>query len=243
MSDVVRVPTKILGVLGGMGPAATAEFLRLLAAESPATKDQEHPVVIVISDGQIPDRSEALSGRGEDPGPRIVWRLETLQRWGVDLLAIPCNTAHAFVGPKNPSLKVPLVHIVDATLFVASERDPKGAWLCATRGTVLSSLYQDHAEVIGYPLFLPDEEEQESITEVIALVKANRREEAKKRMALVALKLWAMRKRPLLLACTELPLAYDGSVLPEGMGISSLRVLARSCVRRLYSRPGEEDLP
>jgi hypothetical protein len=54
------VPLRKLGVLGGMGPAASAEFLRLLAVKAPASKDQEHPIVYMISDPQIPDRSSSL---------------------------------------------------------------------------------------------------------------------------------------------------------------------------------------
>ena len=58
---------KILGVLGGMGPAASAEFLKILAEKYPARKDQDHPVIYMISDPKIPDRGSAIAGEGEDP--------------------------------------------------------------------------------------------------------------------------------------------------------------------------------
>ena len=67
----VQAAQKKLGVLGGMGPAASADFLRILAERAPATIDQEQPIVYVISDPQIPDRTCAIFGRGSDPSARI----------------------------------------------------------------------------------------------------------------------------------------------------------------------------
>ena len=66
------IPRKILGVYGGMGPAASAEFLRLLAAMAPAKRDQEHPVVYVYSNAQTPDRTAAFFGRGESPAAALL---------------------------------------------------------------------------------------------------------------------------------------------------------------------------
>ena len=60
-----------LGVLGGMGPAATAEFLRLLAVKAPADCDQEHPRMIVYSHTVTPDRTTYLLGKGPDPEPYL----------------------------------------------------------------------------------------------------------------------------------------------------------------------------
>ena len=71
MSLATKEPSKILGILGGMGPAATAEFMRLLAVKAPAARDQEHPKLYVLSNPQIPDRSSAILGRGKSPAPAL----------------------------------------------------------------------------------------------------------------------------------------------------------------------------
>lgn len=228
----MNAPFKLIGVLGGMGPAAGAEFLSLLTRLSPAGSDQEHPPVILLSDPQIPDRTAALLGRGEDPTERIREDLFKLVFWGADLLAVPCNTAHAFIDRFAGELPVPLVHIVEATLREAIEKSPNGGWLIATEGTLASGLYQERARRKGYILHLPSAPEQDEVTEIIRLVKANRISEAAGRFRPLAERLWRQAALPLITACTETPLAYRAAGLPESMTVSSLEALARATLRK-----------
>ncbi|MFA0887545.1 MAG: aspartate/glutamate racemase family protein [Synergistales bacterium] len=224
-------PHRLLGVLGGMGPAAGAEFLRLLTALSPATRDQEHFPVVLLSDPQIPDRTEALLGRGENPTSRLREDLFKLISWGADLLAIPCNTAHAFVDRFIGELSVPLVHIVEETLNEAIGKNSAGGWLIATEGTLASGIYQDRALRKGFTLHLPSGPEQAEVNEIIRLVKANRLTEAGRRFEPLAASLWKQAEVPILTACTETPLAYRAADLPEAMTVSSLEALARGVIR------------
>ncbi|MBR5183828.1 MAG: aspartate/glutamate racemase family protein, partial [Bacteroidales bacterium] len=83
-------PEKTLGVLGGMGPAAAADFMRVLAERTPATKDQEHPRTILYSHTAIPDRTSFLLGKGPDPTEYIKDGLNTLIGWGADYLCVTC---------------------------------------------------------------------------------------------------------------------------------------------------------
>ncbi|HPK30544.1 MAG TPA: amino acid racemase, partial [Bacteroidales bacterium] len=105
-----------LGVLGGMGPAATAEFLRLLAEKAPADVDQEHPRMIVYSHTITPDRTTFILGKGPDPHNYIREGLDTLIGWGADLLAVTCNTAHYFIDKFRDELPVPVIHIIEETI-------------------------------------------------------------------------------------------------------------------------------
>ncbi len=84
----------LLGVLGGMGPLATVDFLGKLIAETPATRDAEHIPVVVYSVPQIPDRPRAILENGESPLPAMLKGIRTLQQAGATGIAIPCNTAH-----------------------------------------------------------------------------------------------------------------------------------------------------
>jgi aspartate racemase len=218
-----------------MGPAATAEFLRLLAAAAPVAVDQEHPRVLILSDAAIPDRTAAILGNGADPTPSIKAGLLTLTHWGADVLAMPCNTAHAFIEGILPALPAPLIHIVDATLQEAICLSPRGSWLMASTGTVLSGLYQRRAKELRYPLAVPDQPVQDQVHEASLLVKANRMTEAGDRFRDVALRLWQRQSMPLMAACTELPLCHAAAGLPPETMISSLAALARACTHYLYS--------
>lgn len=233
-------PEKILGVLGGMGPAATAEFLRLLAAHTPAERDQEHPGVFVLSNPHIPNRTAAILGGGENPAPHLREGLFTLVDWGADLLAVPCNTAHFFIDRFREDLPVPLVHIVESTLEIAKERSPEGSWLVPTTGTRASGIYQDEAERLGYPLHVPDDNTQSVIHRVTSLVKANRTKEAEEQLKLALECLWNRKDLPIVAACTEVPLAYVAAGLPPDNMVSSLEALTLNCLRELY---GLKSLP
>ena len=225
---------KTLGVLGGMGPAAAAEFLRLMAERAPVSKDQEHAPLYLLSDPGVPDRSSAILGVGEDPAERLKKNLLTLAGWGADLLAVPCNTAHFFIDRFRGELPVPFVHIIEETVKAASAMSPAGAWLLATRGTMDSGLYQRRAKETGYTFYEPAMDVQEQVQESINLVKSNRKAEGGALLRAVVLKLWEERDLPVCAACTELPLAYDASGLPGEKTVSSLQALCDACLKILH---------
>ncbi|MCA1705022.1 MAG: amino acid racemase, partial [Actinobacteria bacterium] len=97
-----------VGVLGGMGPLATAEFMRLLVASTPAKRDQEHLHVIVDSNPMIPNRTAALLHGGEDPTPMLVESARLLESAGAEILAMPCNTAHCFLADIQAAVSIPV---------------------------------------------------------------------------------------------------------------------------------------
>lgn len=225
-----------LGVLGGMGPAATAEFQRLLAVKAPAVKDQEHPRMIVYSNTITPDRTTFLLGKGPDPEPYILEGLQSLVKWGADRLAVTCNTAHNFVDSLigKGLVGAPVIHIIDETIRECRERSPKGAWLTATLGTINTGIYQRHAAASGYNFRIPDEEMRNEIHLITDMVKAGKFRESGERYRAAIEKLWEIEKLPIVGACTELPVAYQNTGLPEEWGISSLEALANGCIRELY---------
>lgn len=230
---------KKLGVLGGMGPAAAAEFLRQLALKCPASADQEHPVVYMIGDADIPDRGTAILGKGPSPLPQLRRDLLQLCAMGADILAVPCNTAHYFIDEFKQELPKPLVHIVEATVLATKAIAPDGAWMLSTKGTRACGLYQKYAEKHGLTLFIPNEEQSDKAQQVINFVKANRLAEAGAVMRALVEKLWRERDLPVMTACTELPLGYDASGLPQERSVSSIGALADAVVKELYDEVEE----
>ncbi|BCJ32213.1 aspartate/glutamate racemase family protein [Actinocatenispora sera] len=164
----------VVGILGGMGPAATVDFYRKLVAATPAATDQEHLPVVIWSDPRVPDRTAALVGDGEDPTPVLRAGVAGLAAAGVRLLAVACNTAHAFVPPLAAAAGLELISIIDVTAQRLAATLPAGATvgLLATEGTVASRLYHDACAAVGLTVLVPEPAEQARVTAAIAAVKA-----------------------------------------------------------------------
>lgn len=228
----MRSPT--LGVLGGMGPAAGSEFFRQFTARWPARRDQDHPRVVLLSEPSIPDRSAALTGGGEDPTPQIRIALEELSAWGVDLLAVPCNTAFAFIEGIVGSLPVPVVNTVEVAVRAASRAYPEGAWLMATEGCVSAGLFQRCAAWHEYPLFLPEADAQRQLQEIVRLTKAGSLDDACELFMRSAERLAGIRRLPFVLGCTELSLVWTATGRRVS-AVDALEALANVCVASLLA--------
>ena len=102
---------KILGIVGGMGPAATCDLMEKIISLTAATCDQDHLHVIADVNTNIPDRTAAILHGGADPVPELVKSGQRLQNAGAELLLLPCNTAHYFYEPLAASVTVPVLHM------------------------------------------------------------------------------------------------------------------------------------
>lgn len=217
-----------------MGPAASAEFLRVLARLCPAEHDQDHPVVFMMADCDIYDRSTAIFGKGKSPAEQLKKDLFQLASWGADLLAVPCNTAHYFINDFREELPVPLIHIVEETVKEAQRRSPEGAWMLSTKGTRKTGLYQKVADTLGYKLYIPNEHQSDLAQAAIDAVKANDMALAGRLTKECCEDCWKEKQLLVMTACTELPLGYDASGLPKEKSVSSIDALALACVHELY---------
>lgn len=117
-----------IGVLGGMGPAAGVDFCARVVAAHDAPRDQDHPPCILYSATQVPDRTAFLSGEGPDPAPALVAAARTLEAAGADFIAIPCNSAHAFLDAIRAAVEVPILDMIALAAAAAAEiGGPAGA--------------------------------------------------------------------------------------------------------------------
>ena len=89
--------SKVVGILGGMGPMSTVDLMRKVTEKTPVRGERDHLRILVDSRPQIPDRPAALLGTGESPVPMMQESARMLEKWGAELLAIPCNSAHGFL--------------------------------------------------------------------------------------------------------------------------------------------------
>ncbi len=234
-----------IGILGGMGPAATAEFLKELTRQTPAERDQDHFPSISLSDVTVADRTAAILSGVDDVTDQLHENCRKLVAWGAQAIACPCNTAHYFLRSFVHELPVTFVDIVEATVDQAMYRaqaagrlgDEPAAWLTCTRGTVRTGLYQQAAAERGLNLLVPPEEYFNEFSEIIALVKSGDLWRAGERWRGVFDTLTTERDAPVVTACTELPLAHEASGLTAEQEVSSLKALAYATIKTMGVTP------
>jgi len=204
--------TRLLGVLGGMGPLASAHFMTRLTLLTEASQDQDHVPAILWSDPRIPDRSAALRGDGPDPLPALMRGVDGLRQAGCGAIVMPCNTAHAWHQAMAERAGVPFLHIADATADALRKVAPPPCvvGVMGTATTLAMRLYQDRLCAQGWEVITPDEAEMARlVTPAIASVKANRVAEAFAPLAEAANLLGQRGARAVVLGCTEIPLGIQ----------------------------------
>ena len=202
---------KVIGILGGMGPLATADLFQKITLHTAASCDQDHPRVCIDSNTNISDRTAALLHGGADPVPEMVRSAQRLESIGADLLIMPCNTAHNFYDAVASSVSIPVLHMIAITRDTLKSRGVKCAGLLATDGTVQTGIYQRTFEGSGVELITPDNtEDQSAVMDIIYNgVKAGDLTHDATAFRAACEHLLARGAEVLILGCTELPPAFD----------------------------------
>jgi aspartate racemase len=224
---------KVLGVLGGMGPLASAQFMVRLTLLTPATRDQDHIPTVLWSDPRVPDRTVGTLAGGADPLPWLLHGIVGLTRAGCGAIAIPCNTAHGWYNAMLDAAGMPILHIVDAA---AAELRRMGIGsgtigVMGTQATLAMRLYQDRLGGLGWNCIVPSQEQMERlVSPAIALVKANRVADAYAPLADVVRSLGARGASSVVLGCTEIPLGIQAGPKPGLPVIDTIDALARAAI-------------
>ena len=203
---------KVLGVLGGMGPLATADFLQKLTLATKAGRDQEHIPVIVYGDCTTPDRTAAVLGTGPSPLPQLLQGIEFLNAARVAAIAIPCNSAHCWHKDMAEASLAPVLHIVEASArqVQRNNRKTERVGVLSTEGTHRMAIYKDTLERMGFEVIAPNEEEFELLVSPgIADIKGNRLREAESKFDQAADRLIQRGAQQIILGCTEIPLGMQ----------------------------------
>lgn len=223
-----------LGVLGGMGPLATVDFLKKLVAATPAERDQDHIPVVVYSVPQVPDRvAPIVRGEGESPLPAMIEGVHTLEVAGASCIVIPCVTAHHWYDELCQAATVPIIHIADATCAALQEQGARAnVGLLATAATLRSGFFQRRLEAAGMQPVLPaDELMYELVLPSIACVKRHDMVTARRLASEAVARLLTQELEAVVLGCSELPAALEGSAPAlTAHCVDTLSALAQACV-------------
>ena len=204
----MRSGEKVVGVIGGMGPAATVDFMRRLVAATPAHDDVDHLHVLVDNNPKIPSRIAAIiEGTGADPAPALCEMAKGLEAQGADFLVIPCNTAHYYLPAIARSVHTPVLDMVGLSVqkLAAADPKPRRIGLLASPAVRLVGLYQKRIEQSGLQAIYPSPHHESRLLEVIKAVKSGQHGGRQRQdYAVVAENLMDAGADALLIACTEL---------------------------------------
>jgi aspartate racemase len=228
--------TKRLGILGGMGPAASAEYVVRLIQQTPATCDQEHIPFVLWSDPTVPDRSTSLLNKDDKPLPYLLAGIKGLFSAGCNLIVIPCNTAHFWYSElvrQNP--RITIIHIVDSVADALRDVDVINSTvgLMGTQATIELGLYQYKLNKQGWDCIVPTKEEMDTLVQpAIDLVKAGDMIKSHAMLMSVVDTLITRGATAVVLGCTEIPLAVRESQQGNIPLINSIDSLVKSAIKQ-----------
>jgi aspartate racemase len=227
---------KTIGILGGMGPAATVDLFDRIVKATPARRDQDHIAVVIVSNPAVPDRSEAILRGGDDPRPLMIEGLRTLAQMGADFAVIACNTAHYYLDDLRAASEIPILDMIGETAQAIRRDHPpvERVGILATSGTLATKLYQRALLDEGLSPVEPTDDEIAQMMDAIygedGVKTAGVTAGARRQLCDVGQKLIDRGAQALILGCTEIPLALHDGDLPTPL-IASNQVLAEEAVR------------
>ena len=206
---------KSIGIIGGMGPLATADLFEKIIHATDAARDQDFPHVIVDCNTDIPDRTAAILSGGEDPVPQLVRSAHALERAGAQVLAMPCNTAHWFYDELCRHTDLPVLHMLRLTADSLEREGIGTVGLLATDGTIRTGIYETLLADRGIKVVKPDAVGQRRVMSAIY--------DGVKAGNLAAIDIPALRQtldamleqgaERFVLGCTELPIVFSQCAL------------------------------
>ena len=228
--------TKRLGILGGMGPAASAEYITRLIQQTPANCDQEHIPFVLWNEPRTPDRSTSLRNGDDLPLPYLLQGIQVLKDAGCNFVVIPCNTAH-FWYDELIKFRVPIIHIVDSVAYSLCDADVDSGTIgvMGTQATIELGLYQNH--LTDWNCIVPSQEEMNNIVQpAIDLVKAGDMIKSHAMLMSVVDSLITRGAKAVVLGCTEIPLAIRESNQNGIPLMNSIDSLVKAAIKE-FDRP------
>ena len=228
--------TKRLGILGGMGPAASAEYITRLIQQTLASCDQEHIPFVLWNEPRTPDRSTSLRNGDDRPLPYLLQGIQVLKDAGCNFVVIPCNTAH-FWYDELIKFRVPIIHIVDSVAYSLCDADVDSGTIgvMGTQATIELGLYQNH--LTDWNCIVPSQDEMNNIVQpAIDLVKAGDMVKSHAMLMSVVDSLIARGAKAVVLGCTEIPLAIRENNQNGIPLINSIDSLVKAAIKE-FDRP------
>lgn len=222
---------KTIGIIGGMGPLATADLFKKIIDLTDAHSDGEHLRILIDNNTAIPDRTAAILHGGDSPVPELIKSANALADAGADFLIMPCNTAHYFFDELASATTLPILHMLRLTSeeLVAARVQTVG--LLATDGTIATGICERLFEQCGIACVKPEEAGQRAVMSMVYDdIKSGRKRTDAAAMQAVFDEMRARGAERFVLACTELPIAFERYAFCVPY-VDPTRVLATAAIR------------
>jgi len=206
--------SKTVGIIGGMGPEATADLMVKVIRATPAKVDQDHIRMLVDSNPKVPCRVKAILGDGANPGPVMAQMAEGLEKMGADFLVIPCNTAHYYIDYVTDAVKIDVLNIIEETVKALKKDGVKKVALLATSALISTNLYIKELTAAGIEVIVPQEDYQQIVMETIFAVKSGDFPKAESYVDDIISHVVGRGAEAMILGCTELPLLISEEKYP-----------------------------
>lgn len=221
----------IIGILGGMGPAATADMFQKFIRLTPAHCDQEHIPLLISSIPDIPDRTRCILAGGEDPEPMMKRYVQALEDAGATCIIIACNTAHYWFDHLKASSHVEMLSMIDTTVNEVLNSGKQRIGLLATDATLAGKIYQERLESNGLTFIRPTEAGQRVVMESIYLLKSGEVEKSTVLMLQQRDELIRLGAEVIILGCTEVPIILEKEMEKQPhLYVDSTLTLVRSAI-------------
>lgn len=231
---------RLVGVIGGMGPEASVDFMSRVIAGTPAKTDQDHVRMLVEHNPRVPSRQRATCDEGDDPGPVLASIAARLQAGGADFVVMPCNAAHAWQDDIVAALDIPFISIIEASVSKALHLAPdNGAvGVLTTPGCFAAGLYQKELVDVNRKAVLQTQDELAEAIAWIEHIKAgDKSEPVVAGLCELAERLVSRGAKSLIAACTELPLVLEPSMFTVPLVSSTDALAERTVALALSEKP------
>lgn len=224
---------KKLGVLGGMGPAATSVFFEKVIENTEAAKDQDHIDMVILNHATIPDRTEAiLKQKGQEFLKAIKKDFQVLEYAGVSNIAIPCNTSHFYIREMREMTEINIINMIEETVKFIRGKFGVGAkvGILATNGTIDSGIYQHGCEEYGLAPAIPAISQQQKVMRTIYDFKADKQVNPGEVEAIIDRMVHEEGCSCVILGCTELS-CLDLNEEIAAYCVDAMQVLANQSIK------------
>ncbi|OLS03030.1 cysteate racemase [Tissierella creatinophila] len=224
---------QVLGILGGMGPLATVKLFEMIVSMTDANNDQEHIHIIVDNNTKVPDRTSFLLDKNkENPNLLLIESAKRLEKAGVDLIVMPCNTAHYYYEEIKSYINIPFLNMIEETAIWIKENYPslKKIGLLATDGTIKAGIYDEIFLKYDIEIITPSKDKQKYIYELIYNMKENKNQKSLDGIYSAMSEIENEGAEIFIAGCTEVSVALNTFKI-EGEFVDPMKIISEKAIK------------